>query len=828
MHIKIVGFKCHIDTSYDFEADSMILLKGESGVGKSTILQAIFWALYGSMRGIYNNSGHIKKCSVTLVINGITIYRQKKPELLRVTYDGKDYEDAVGQQILDQTFGNRILWKACSYVEQKERCSLLSGTAAERLALLNMLSFNMDDPKEYIEKIDNKLKEINKNFIELQATFTAELNIFIQQITLRPVTIQLSNEEIQSLQNNIIVNEGDLPKLYQEVLSHERNIGSYNMLQSQITMYNDQLKSLEAIPPPDLTQLDIIVNNINNIKGLMDGTTKHKKLKSQKNAIINNIKTYEQAVVKYNNDINQCNLIIQRLDPPTIHVTNEMIWENTEKEKQKSYQMKECEMLGCLYDQTSINTMVATLQTEINENNRISSNLVIYNQYEKLRSQYTAISTTCQGDPSKEYISELEAKQNAINLELQEMRNGLNLLLCPNCTKSLRYINNKLVLGETEPVSNEQIRAKELELKSIISQINNLRNMIQIKNQLDNLSLQLSNIDPSELVLKDTRNHQAIINRLIRIQIINIPYTTEYLKSVLDYANAIKNLEQLTRYRDTKLNDIKLLNDQLNNILLPDSIIDDTLPSKLSTYEYQLKQLQQQQTDHNNRLNNISHIKSTINQLTTQKNSIILKYDASSLYETSKNTLNSDKLKLDDALYSQKIIQNQNKLEIQRSDVMILNNDMVALQHLKQNSINIEHKQLQDTVDTINYALNDILPLFFTDPIEMELRLYKELKTKKEIKPGLNIYIKHRGTEYDNINQLSGGEADRISLGLILALNKVSNSPVILLDECISSLDGSLKESCISAMKQLRNKTIICVDHEAVEGYYDTTIKVKT
>ena len=148
------------------------------------------------------------------------------------------------------------------------------------------------------------------------------------------------------------------------------------------------------------------------------------------------------------------------------------------------------------------------------------------------------------------------------------------------------------------------------------------------------------------------------------------------------------------------------------------------------------------------------------------------------------------------------------------------------MQKLKQNAINVECKQLQDTVDTINQTLGDILPLFFTDPITMELKLYKILKTKKTVKPGLNVIIKYDGFEYDDIKQLSGGEGDRISLALVLALNQVSSSPVVLLDECISSLDGTLKEACINSMKTIPNKTIICVDHEGVEGYYDKTIEV--
>ena len=90
----------------------------------------------------------------------------------------------------------------------------------------------------------------------------------------------------------------------------------------------------------------------------------------------------------------------------------------------------------------------------------------------------------------------------------------------------------------------------------------------------------------------------------------------------------------------------------------------------------------------------------------------------------------------------------------------------------------------------------------------------------------VNSSIKYKGVEYDDIKQLSGGEGDRISLALILSLNQVSSSPIVMLDECISSLDGTLKEACINSMKTLSGKTIICVDHEGVEGYYDKTIEV--
>lgn len=172
------------------------------------------------------------------------------------------------------------------------------------------------------------------------------------------------------------------------------------------------------------------------------------------------------------------------------------------------------------------------------------------------------------------------------------------------------------------------------------------------------------------------------------------------------------------------------------------------------------------------------------------------------------------------------MIKQQETLNAKRENVIKLNNELTSLQRLKQNAIETEYRQLQDTVDTINTALCDILPLLFDEPIVMSFQLYKTLKTTKEVKPGVNICIKYRGVEYDNINDISGGEGDRVSLAVLLALNSVSNSPIILLDECISSLDASIKEACIEVLKTFEGKTIICVDHEGTEGFYDKTVTI--
>lgn len=856
MYVKIVGFKCHLDSEYTFDSESMVLLRGESGAGKSTILQAIFWAMYGLMRNVYNNSGQIKTCSVTLQINHLIIYRQKKPELLQVTItnpkDGSQnvYEDEVAQQIIDSAFGPKDLWKSCSYVNQKERCALLSGTANERLTLLNQLSFDQDNPKDYIDIIDTKLKEINVEFTNAQANFTAELDLFTKQLNTRPATKPLSDDEIIILKNDINNLTIEIQQLYNDVLTHERNIGSYNIISNQLSQVETQLLGIPEVIF-DETQYNLKCNVINEtisrlkeqgtlIRHYTNIKSRSEKLQSDINKIRSEIITIDNNIATLNNQlILSQNNISERSQENTINlnsnikVDQQYIWNVIQQENQLKQFQNECNQLGCEYDQNSINNLINTYQSELNNITNIQRNLQTYNQLKTLRAhlvQYSSFILT------NEKISELENINIKTSLEISELKKGLELLQCPNCSVSLRHVGTKLIQGERDPVNPIEVQQKETEYKSILDQINKIRTGINIQSQIDNIENQLKGIDLNALENFQTRNnprpnYQGLIGRLMRIQIIQLPqYSSSYLQSILNHQQLISQSTIFEKQKYNLMTNLNQLEDQLKTIEIPNVPSHDLglLQKEINTHELELNKLNQNKQQSIQQKSIRDNLITTITNLKQQQNSVLmlLKPNSKTLYETTKTLLETTKTKLLEGEYTNSIISQQKQLEIKRAHVMKLNDDISTLQRLKQNAINVECKQLQDTVDTINQALSDILPLFFNEPIDMVLQLYKTLKSKKETKPGLNIIIKHKGTEYDNINQLSGGEGDRISLALVLALNQVSNSPIIMLDECVSSLDGALKESCIKAMKDMTGKTIICVDHEGVEGYYDKTILV--
>ena len=163
MRIKLNGFRCHLDKEFNFPTGGIHRIRGDSGSGKSTVFAAIYWCLYGSMQHVYNNAGLTNKCSVTLEFDNppMMIYRQKRPELLRVASGGTVLEDmATAQAYINNQFGPKEVWQACCFIAQNMRSYLITASNADKMELLNTLSFSVDQPDVFISRIENELLKV--------------------------------------------------------------------------------------------------------------------------------------------------------------------------------------------------------------------------------------------------------------------------------------------------------------------------------------------------------------------------------------------------------------------------------------------------------------------------------------------------------------------------------------------------------------------------------------------------------------------------------------------------------------------------------------------
>ena len=260
MNVKIRGFKVYVEKDYEINRNEMTLIKAESGMGKSTIFQAILWCMYGNMRNIYNNNGATKKLSVELYIEkgGVIIFRKKNPELLRVTIADKVFEDEVAQEEICKLYGSRKVFYASSYIEQKGKCDLLCGTAQEKLELLNELSFTGDSPRYYITKINEYLKSNTHEYEKQKAVFSFQLESYTKELDEFYKEKKYKSEDEDVLRNSIVKNIELYNELTEKLISQEKVKGQIYYLENENNKSRLEMNKLKKeINLPNLPTHDI-------------------------------------------------------------------------------------------------------------------------------------------------------------------------------------------------------------------------------------------------------------------------------------------------------------------------------------------------------------------------------------------------------------------------------------------------------------------------------------------------------------------------------------------------------------------------------------------
>lgn len=191
-----------------------------------------------------------------------------------------------------------------------------------------------------------------------------------------------------------------------------------------------------------------------------------------------------------------------------------------------------------------------------------------------------------------------------------------------------------------------------------------------------------------------------------------------------------------------------------------------------------------------------------------------------------KQELAAERVRLHEAEYTRKMNTECERLDAQRLAVIELHQQITDLERLKQEALNLETTFLESTVDTINMTMNDILQNIFDEPIKVYITLFKTAKSTKRTKICFNLRIEHRGAVKESLSEMSGGQGDKISLAMNLALNQLNKTPVLMLDESLAYIDKNTRDACLDMIRQNvdSSKAIIGTANTAIEGYFDDYI----
>ena len=892
--VRLVNIKCHEDSTYYFTSSNLSLIKGPSGIGKSTIFEGITWCLFGKIKGIKNKRGSNVKSNVEITCSDYSIFRQGKYLSFKVNDGGgcNLYEGDIAQNMIYTHFGSEELWYSCSYIKQKELCPLLYGTNNDRMNLLNNLSFWLNKPEECIDKFDSAIKICEAEFNLLQKCYFKDCENFTTQQMTNPINenliatikgkynIILEDHEILKCLNELLLSLNKEHTILSSELSEEirlkgtldslnirlfqlrasinnikGNVGDAICIKAGIQICNKDCEDLhkevvclEKNKESMEHEKNIITLKISN--ELKDTAS----LKQERQTLIKDIEITNQTKLNYEAVLIKLQSFIRdgRLTDNMIDTYGKYTSQNLSNFKELFENIKinenKCKQLSISYDPT-----------------------VISNYRKEYSEQLERISIIIQDDTIRKSIQELNAAVESLGAfkhitdehhasiynKFKDITNYNSRITCPSCNVSLKYVSGKIYLEDKHVLSEKDVSVITDEYHTVKSDYEKTKLYCTYKSKIEYLNKMLKNPEgslPSDEDIEKIKNVLRILNSITFyngvegvdindlatvLEFKNIANGTGFdIKKIKDiellesavktFDDMVQDKRSVVREIDLKLSDLKdnglaRLNEEhlaaiskINDNIRNESLRMTNLKAKIERLSRQLYEIETSEKSMIECENSIKDINERLNpKVETAFAGIVQKikdiHTLNVLLENKKN-----------------IMEKHNNLLSKHKEILLKQKKLTNLYEMRKIAYDLQCEELQSTVNIVNSNLNNILRDIFEKPIRATLRLYKKNKTNDKLISSVNFSILYDDIEYDGVNNLSGGEKDRLSFALMVALSSVNGSPFLILDETMSSLDSTYRELCINCLRSpmMKNKTILCVNHEDVEGLYDNVINI--
>lgn len=246
--LTLSNFRCHTNREFELSATDtgIVLIQGASGQGKSTIADAIVFALYGSSAVKKVKSFGARSSKVTLSWpDKITIIRTQVPNRLVVSLPGNDsdIEGDPAQACINDIFGQWIEFQLGSYLRQKTANGFFTMTPADQWKLISKMTFDDIDVTKLKQQVQESIRAAEKSVIEAEATHQLLSDQYHMSISSLPSTdYSIEHETVESL--NIIINK--LRERKESLTSKKLAAEKFKMARSQFELLENQIKQLDS------------------------------------------------------------------------------------------------------------------------------------------------------------------------------------------------------------------------------------------------------------------------------------------------------------------------------------------------------------------------------------------------------------------------------------------------------------------------------------------------------------------------------------------------------------------------------------------------------
>lgn len=812
MKITLENIRCYEQpTTFTFPSKGLVLLQGPSGMGKSSILDGIAFALYGVGKNLTTHG--TKKCKVTIVYDDWTVTRTKSPNrLVLVDEDDVVYEDDAAQEIINEKYGTNFT--ITSYVTQlnpKGMDSFFYLGQAERMAFLEKLALGEIDVSSFKKKCKLKIKErkdlLNQKVGQLQAIESEFSDIEKPEKVEFPLTgkfsdVKLRNETKRKERNRraLVKHRKALTTNKEAAMKYSLNEQKSKQLECEIQAVQEQIDEIDD----KLVSLKSKCKPIETIERRIEFLRVNKELTSLMNLYTSNQKDFQAMYTieraQYQDELDKLSEI-ESVDDNLEHL----------KALTKSDRRR-----------IELEKQIKTIKVEIEDELDTEDN------YSEVISQL--MKTEC----------ELMEKQAIA-------KNRTKMHKCPKCTAKLRMNSNGLELADEHIVDDNM---SEKEIQRALTEARKEKNEYEdCLRELKSLKIKLAKYEEelSKLIAKypelssgcdyeqkyienrDKLNEQT--DRLRRIEVI---------KNKLENDTFSMTLQAAKRKLDVKKEEIKKLEYMVNKYEEPcdiehkddiDKLTDIMTSSKLIHQEYKLTEKQ--------RISLQSNKDSKQRQYDTTKNAEVVDYETMIAdmehklgeLETEEEEFIAREEKIKLFMKYRDSLDNYNKWKTKLEDVKESENNaklsLTTAEKLLRKINEAESASVVSTIETINHHMRYYLDKFFADPIDVEISSFKNTASGDK-KPVISIQVGYKGVQTD-IACLSGGERARVEVSICLAINALVGGKLILLDESMSSLDSETVEGITDVLRkdaEEQDKLIITVLHQANQGQFDDVLNL--
>jgi len=771
--LKLENFKKY--SSYEIEfGEGLVGIIGKNGSGKSTIFEAILFALYGALQN-KSYKEVIRNSSATT----------KDPVLVELSFEFESIEYIVAREFRGKalsanakfykngeliTTGAKEVTASITALTKMNKDAFLHTLFASQKELTSLSTQKPEDRKKMIRKLLGleKIDFIEKELIEKSRELKREISAFAE--------VLLSNEEVEVKNKHISEYKGQKDTLEKEVEVKGIELNTLKLklidIQKELVVLQETKEKKQSM----FSNLELLKNTLN----------AHSSNKNKLEQDLNNLELKQKELRGLESVKSQYTSLHESIKEQEILKEHHIRKEGLQKEQISLREQ---------YKKSKDNQHTLEEQTK-EHRSHIQKEKDLESKLSNLKEQLLSIN-----EEEKQILKTIAGEQKLIsdiNKKIQNIHTLGRESNCPTCTRPL--------LDEYDNVlqSLENIVKESQEQKILIAQSKHT----EILKRKQNLEEQNTTYNKEYLELSKTINLCESKKRDLIVE-------QEHFKTVEKQGLRNKQeLEQLASYTYDASKHTKLLEEQKELKAKYEYVLSlETMLKRLDTLKTELEKVKQNITSFETQYNDKEMQFKTVNyDEVKHKNTQELYTQTQKEKETKTNTLNDIKVQCAS-------IDGQIKTIQQSLDN---NNTQLAKVQTKKDDL-MDYEKIKLSLGEFKTKLNaKIAPRISDIASDMYSIITKGKYQHIEVSNDFDFFIYDEGQKFP-IERFSGGEIDLANLILRIAISKTlselsgaSSVEFLAFDEVFGSQDESRRLEILEAFHTIKEqyRQIFLISHE--------------